>query len=426
MTSDAIDAVARSIPGAVQPATLPEEWAGDMIPVEEDSDPGHEIDDWLTDVPAEEAPGRVAPPDDWSSVEGDPERIIEDGPPPLPGTYDDVIRTSDDLAGRLGSGFPGAPGPASGTGVGGVGGWCPPPDVLGFYLPWHDFPARLWGIYLIVQGITSLGRDLHYVARGYLTLGEAHRVARSFIFHHEAYHNVVETFAARLEVSHRCPCYRAGFRQVWRTGFNGNLHEEGMATAYAYEKVRGEAFENMPKGHVRTRKRGVAAAALRCVIGYMPPLYNSALQVLGTGWDGAEHDLQEALHSACGFGLPRLGRDIWQASGHAMHPSLGRNRRFSYLIDRNHPAIRQAAQVPHFARREVVRRLHLATGGREEGGGEHPKVVLPNGRRVPVPGHPELGRGLTRKILRDAGLTTSLSRFMAASDDDLRQMGRTA
>jgi predicted RNA binding protein YcfA (HicA-like mRNA interferase family) len=161
---------------------------------------------------------------------------------------------------------------------------------------------------------------------------------------------------------------------------------------------------------------------LEAVIRSSPYPYNSAIAIIHGDWDPVEHGFQEASHNACGFGVPPLGPDIWLASGHAMYPSLGRNRRFSYLIDRNHPAIRQAASVPHFNRREVVRRLHLATGRREDGGGDHPKVVLPTGRRVSVPGHPKLARGTLRDILRQAGIPQPLSRFMSASDGDLRRM----
>jgi predicted RNA binding protein YcfA (HicA-like mRNA interferase family) len=88
--------------------------------------------------------------------------------------------------------------------------------------------------------------------------------------------------------------------------------------------------------------------------------------------------------------------------------------------------VRHAADVPQFSRREVVRRLRLATGGHEEGGGEHPKLVLPSGTPVSVPGHRELKRGTTRKILRDAGISMPLTRFMGASDDELRRAGATA
>lgn len=96
-------------------------------------------------------------------------------------------------------------------------------------------------------------------------------------------------------------------------------------------------------------------------------------------------------------------------------------RRIGNSASRAHPAVRNAALFPQFSRREVLRRLRLATGGQEEGGGEHSKLVLPGGKRVAVPGHRDLARGTTRKILRDAAISMPLTRFMSASDDELRR-----
>jgi len=93
---------------------------------------------------------------------------------------------------------------------------------------------------------------------------------------------------------------------------------------------------------------------------------------------------------------------------------MTRNRSFSYVIDRTHPAIRQAVKVPRFHRIEVIRRLREATGAWEEGGGKHPKIVLPSGRRIPVPAHTDLARGTVRSILRAAGVDMPLEKFMSA------------
>ena len=109
-----------------------------------------------------------------------------------------------------------------------------------------------------------------------------------------------------------------------------------------------------------------------------------------------------------------------------LHLSLGRNRKFSYVIDRNHPALRHAANVPYFSRREFVRRLAIAVAGHEVGGGKHPKVVSSDGKSVPVPGHNELSRGTCRAVLRQLGQNVPLSRFMSAMDDELLALRRTA
>lgn len=350
------------------------------------------------------------------------EHINRDHQPEDDRSLSDIAET---IGRTTGQDFPGAPGRSGPR----TPSRQPPPSIYAFYLPWHDFPRQDWGIYLLFQGINSLGRDIHGFAAGWLTLSEARRVARMFLFHHEAYHNVSETFAARLEVSHRQPCYRAGFRNIWSAGFGVGMHEEGLANAYAFLKVRSAAFTDiLPKGPWRTFKRQMAAAALKQIIRTSPPPYDTAMQIIDgrLRWDETENEFQEANHTACGFGIPSLPADIWGASGHVMHPSLGRNRKFSYVIDRNHPALRKAAQVPHFARQDVIKRLKVALNITEAPGGRHPHVVTPSGKRVPVPGHRELERGTTRSIIRQLGLGVPLSRFMEASDVELRAMGQHA
>jgi hypothetical protein len=425
MTPDAIDALDRAVPGVRQERHPPDNWSGDYAVIADTDDLAGEIeDDLFGDTDGDEAgppsllPDSMGEPPDLPSIEAE----IADTPLPDHREHPDISILTDQLGGTLGTGFPGAPGASPITGAKGGAVWRPPTDAYAFYLPWHEFPLRLWGIYLIVQGIKALGTDIHLLSRNWLSRAEANRVAQMFLFHHEAYHNVAETFAARLEVSHRRPCYLTGFRKVWHHGFNSGLHEEGLADAYAYEKVRGQSFgDAMPKGPLRTLKRGVAAAAFRRILQFSPPPYDSALRIVSGAvtWDDAEHAFQETSHGACGFGVPPSVPGIWLASGHAMHPSLGRNRKFSYVIDQNHPSLRHAANVPYFSRREFVRRLAIAVAGHEAGGGKHPKVVSSDGKSVPVPGHNELPRGTCRAILRQFGLNVPLSRFMGAMDNEL-------
>jgi hypothetical protein len=419
VTPDGIDAIGQAIPGAVQPGQLPDDWLGDLVPVP-DTDPlVREVEDELFgDDIGSHGDGWGLPPR-GTLQEGDmDESINRDSPPDV---YGETISIADRIARRTGDQFPGAPGRRGAS----KSGLRPPPSVFAFYLPWHDFFPSVWGIYLIEQGIRALGADIHSITRGGLTLGEARRVAKMFLFHHEAYHNITETFAVRLEVSHRKFCYRGGFRSIWAGGFGAGMHEEGLANAYAYQKVKSKAFEDvLSKGPLRDYKRRLAAAAIAEIIRTSPPPYHTAMPIIrgNIAWDDAEHEFQEANHAACLFGVARLAPEIWLASGHAMHPSLARNRKYSYLIDRNHSALRSAATVPHFSRLEVVRRLKVALNVTEVPGERHPSIVLRGGRRVPVPGHRELSRDTTRRILKEVDFSLPLTRFMSASDDELRAL----
>lgn len=74
------------------------------------------------------------------------------------------------------------PGASPITGAKGGAGWRPPTDAYAFYLPWHEFPLRLWGIYLIVQGIKALGTDIHLLSRNWLSRAEANPTEGSRLF----------------------------------------------------------------------------------------------------------------------------------------------------------------------------------------------------------------------------------------------------
>jgi len=106
----------------------------------------------------------------------------------------------------------------------------------------------VWGIYLLVEGVAALGGEIRRMFPHILSRAEARRAARLFLFHHEAYHNAVETFAARVEVSHRQACYLTGVQTCFASLLPlSSLHEEGLANVYAHEKVRQYLF-----GQVKT------------------------------------------------------------------------------------------------------------------------------------------------------------------------------
>jgi predicted RNA binding protein YcfA (HicA-like mRNA interferase family) len=434
MTPEAIAALRNALPDALRPSDPELTWPDEVAHVPEGDDLWDEVEEDLfpTDDPDDpdplaDTPDSQLPSDggieDAGSIE---DRLTPDGYGPV-----------DDVSGRLrehfGGDWPGAPGGAAalpgGSGITvGPRGSYPSPDVYAFYLPWHRFSPNLWGIYLLVDGIAALGRDIHKMLPRILSRADARRAARLFLYHHEAYHNAVETFAARVEVSHRLACYLTGVQTCFASLLPvSSLHEEGLANVYAHDKVRQYLFAQVKTMSAARRrvKRVAAATALRRLFRLQAPAYASAERILRSvvTFEAAQHELQETCHTLSSLRAPPMVPGIWSAAPRSMAPSLARNKSFSYVISHAHPAIRLAAQVPQFDRREVVRRLRVATGGQEDGGGEHPKLVLPSGKRVPVPGHRDLARGTTRKILRDAGIPMPLTRFMGASDNELRGVG---
>lgn len=292
-----------------------------------------------------------------------------------------------------------------------------PPDCHAFYLPWHYFTQRNWGIYLLVEGIEVFGGLIEATARLGLTAAEARQVAKTFLFHHEAYHNAVETFAVRLEVTHREPCYKSGFQKLYRSGFAlCSVHEEGLATAYAVNKVQSHAFAGLRDPQVRRLKRQIAAKALMALIGAMPPEYASALKLLPRAavFNKGEQLFQECAHAQALPAIPGAKPTLWAAALHSMGPSLQRNRSFSYLIQRSHPAVRDLLSVRYLSvkRKDFLQRLRAAVGGEEVGGGRHPKWQASGGKRVPVPSGTDLNSYTCAQILKQLGLSQGIREFM--------------
>lgn len=293
----------------------------------------------------------------------------------------------------------------------------PPPDCHAFYLPWHYFTARTWGIYLLVEGIEEVGARIEATSRGGLTGAQARKVARSFLFHHEAYHNAVETFAVRLEVSHRVPCYKDGFETLYRKRLaNCPAHEEGLATAYAIEKMRMHAFSDIGDKKIKALKRKVADATLRELVRSMPPEYASALNHLPPlgKFNVSEQLFQERAHAESLPHIPGVKFGVWASALHSMGPSLQRNKSFSYVIQRSHPALRGALSVRYLSvkRKDFLHRLKQTVGGEQVGGGRHPKWQASNGKKVPVPSGTDLNPYTCAQILKQLGLSQGIAEFM--------------
>ena len=286
----------------------------------------------------------------------------------------------------------------------------PPADCYAFYLPWHHFSASLWGIYLVVEGVEQVGWWIHLATRGHLSLNESLYVAKTYLFHHEAYHNVVESFAARQEIAFRQPVYKAGFRASFRNWSLQASHEEAMAESYAAMKVRKESFAGLrSQPRLRKFKQELAYFALVHFIETSAPPYSFASPTLrnNTLFDPHEHVLQEqGLLGSISPPLRPVNTAIWSASTHSMQPTLKRNGAFSYIVNRNHPllATRRKPQIKYCDRRKFIQKLKSIIPGELRAGGVHPLwVVKETGQRVPIPTG-SLPDGTANHILEQLGL----------------------
>lgn len=83
----------------------------------------------------------------------------------------------------------------------------PPADAYAFYLPFHLFRNRGWGIYLIANRVDELVDDFYEETHDDLTRQECAQATRLYLYEHEYFHHKAEAFASSLEASHREKIY---------------------------------------------------------------------------------------------------------------------------------------------------------------------------------------------------------------------------
>jgi hypothetical protein len=292
-------------------------------------------------------------------------------------------------------GFPGAPGM-------GQGGYPPPPDAMGFYLPFHHFSRKIWGIYLLAEGVDALATDLVTITGGRLSRHYAVIAARAFIFHHEAYHSAVEAFGTRLEVAHREKVYIGGLRTMYAR----DQFEEAIATGYAINCVKSRVLTGA------TRK--LAADALTVYVQSCAPPYCDGANLVGKSvFHPTENRfLEEALRLSVPSVSP-VSECIWSAASYMTMPALRRHGRFTYLINRRSGFFKRSSlSVRYFDRRKLLQRLKIELGGKEVGGGRHPKWESGTGKRVPIPSGKDIDIGTIGSILKQFGIDQRPSEFM--------------
>jgi predicted RNA binding protein YcfA (HicA-like mRNA interferase family) len=291
----------------------------------------------------------------------------------------------------------------------------PPPDCLGSYLPFHYFFPVWWGAYLIVEGVNGLARFIRRRAGGVLSYPESVVVARLFIYGHEAFHHITESFATRLEVSHRKPLYKVGFDKLYRKYANTSESlEEALASAHGYRKVKSLVFR---KPQNEPEKRNAACGALAEYIRRCPPGYDRALEFIGeSAFISERSEFAEKNHNCALADIRQRGALIWSSFPSAFSGISRVNSRVNYAIHRNSAfSSRIRASVHYLQYRDVAQRLKkLGSCKFMRHGGTHEIWQNREGRPFPVPRHPgDLKTGTLRGIIRQAGLQMSVSEFVS-------------
>ena len=289
-------------------------------------------------------------------------------------------------------------------------GGCLPPDACAFYLPFHYFYPEYWGIYLVPERVEELAGLFVELSRGKLNLREALRVTRLFLYGHEFYHHRFESFATRLEVTHRKPLYKTGFETAYRQAMQGkSCPEEVLACAHGFELAKHKA----PKD----KKAAVVAALKTYLDGLGAPYENATKYFTDKPFATCENGWQETCHRNA-LESREKGSGLWSCFSQGTRGIGDIRSRVVYLV---HRGSRFAQRIPHDMRalryREVAKKLRDLAGCEivRDGKGSHAVWRGPNGKTFPVPRHPgDLCGGTLSKIIKQAGLEMPLSEFVRA------------
>jgi predicted RNA binding protein YcfA (HicA-like mRNA interferase family) len=285
-----------------------------------------------------------------------------------------------------------------------------PPDAFAFYLPFHLFYPEWWGIYLLAEGVRDLARILRSNGGGDLPDADCQTAARIFLFGHEQYHHSVESFATRLEITHRGPIYTKGFDEFYqRSRGTTEWLEEALANAYAYQRVM-KAYVKEPA------KKRLLAKAFDRYVKESPPGYDQGMKYAKAhAFIEAQAELAETGHHESALSTPKANRELWSAFSHGFHPFRKRGSHVVYLVHRDSSIARRSSLAGRYLRyREVVRRLeNLGCLIVREGKGSHEIWRGPNQRTFPVPRHRgDLKMGTLAGILKQAGIQMRLEEFL--------------
>jgi len=295
----------------------------------------------------------------------------------------------------------------------------PPPDSLAFYLPFHYYYPELWGVYLIAEGVNWLATALRRHSgwdRKRKTWNLTHRKAvasaRTFLYYHEAFHHKTESFATRLEVTHRQALYRLGFQKLFDDTFlTDDCLEEALANAHAYRKVE-EALK------ARKWKKRAVLKGLRAYIKGQEPGYNRALEFIEEDvFRSARNQFSELNHDES---LPHEGKDskIWKLFGHGYRGIARINSYANYLVKRDSPLLdRVDLHGRRISYRKLKKELDSLVGlnFERQGKGSHEVYRTDEGDRVTLYyTDGDVPRGTLNSILKQAGVDMNVHDFIRA------------
>jgi len=212
-------------------------------------------------------------------------------------------------------------------------GACPPPEAMAFYLPFHYFHPKWWGVYLVLESSLQLADYIVAHSGGQLSRVEGLEAARIFLYSHEAFHHRIESFSTRLEITHRTPTYKDGFETLYRRVYMTDAcAEEAMASAHGIRRTPKLAF---PKNN---QKAKAVRSALLEYSHSCPPGYRIADRYLSDSrFNDACHQFAEDNYRESIAGNSPKNPHIWAAFPHAFTGISRVNSRTNYIVKKGSP-----------------------------------------------------------------------------------------
>ena len=209
-----------------------------------------------------------------------------------------------------------------------------PPDAMAFYLPFHYHYRQGWGIYVSADGARWLGKHLYYLAGKAFNYHDALVAARVFLYGHEAYHHIVESFATRLETTHRCALYKEGFAKLYDSTIGtDDCIEEALASAYGVRKAL--AVLKKKQGWSKQQQAELKDAFHEYIV-TNPPGYQKAMNYFPTkALRQKQLDFAEENHLAAVMAGKQVNSAVWEAFPHAFGPISNIHSRVNYIVLRS-------------------------------------------------------------------------------------------
>ena len=278
----------------------------------------------------------------------------------------------------------------------------PPPDCLAFYLPFHYYYPTYWGIYLLYEGVEWLAGEIVRRSGGQVPRHTAMQSARLFLYYHEAFHHKTECFATRLELTHRKPFYKTGFERLYQKTFlTDACLEEGLANASALKDSDSKL------------KDSAVNKALEAYVLANPPGYDQGVRIRGQ-FQPVRCEFAEENQRICLPHLPGKDPSVWRTAPHMFNGITNIKSRVNYLVPRSSSLSGRLPFRPVLPPGKLIKKLKELAGLEfVRNGANHDVYRARNGKKIQIPRHPrDLGRGLVRNILQQAGLNIGIEEFL--------------